>query len=154
MQKQLGFTLIELLIVIAIIGVLTTLVLAGVYQGRMKAYDNSVRNDIRQLRWVAEEAYDANGASYENWSTYDKRTSDIEKLMDDIDKNYGYTPTDPEDPTDHAALIFDSQVQNYCISAPLREGGYYCIDATGVFTTTQNPCSEPTGDDPLRCLTE
>lgn len=147
-----GFTLIELLIVIAIIGILTSLVLGGVYLARLKAYDNSIRNDIRQLRLIAEEAYDANHADYTDWTLYEPRTNDIAILKEDVDQNFG-----DSDPEVFQTIINDSQIQDYCVSAPLREGGYYCIDATGAFIRTATACltnEEAAGsEEPVRCPT-
>ncbi len=64
-MKRNGFTLIELLIVIAIIGILASLILASVATSRKKARDASVKNAVSQIRWQAEIAYDRPGGSYE-----------------------------------------------------------------------------------------
>lgn len=65
-----GFTLTGLVITIAILGILIALILTAIFKGRDKAYDNSVRNDVRQFRWLAEEVYNTQGARYWDWSTH------------------------------------------------------------------------------------
>ena len=58
-----GFTLIELLIVIAIIGILSTLVFFGLKSSRLKARDARRVNDIKQIT-NAIEMYNANKGYY------------------------------------------------------------------------------------------
>ncbi|MDP3997554.1 MAG: type II secretion system protein [bacterium] len=151
MNKQSGFNLVELLIVIAILGILITLVIMAVQGGKQKAFDNSIRNDVRQMRWLAEEVYDSNGASYEDWTQNAEISAQLDVLHADMDKILNYIAT-PEQP--HAAILRESQVGDYCISAPLKtdSSSYYCVDATGVFSTFSSPCPDNAKDgDPLRC---
>jgi general secretion pathway protein G len=61
--KPEGFTLIELLIVVAIIGILTTLVLANLIGVRQRARDAQRKADLRQLQ-SALELYRADVGSY------------------------------------------------------------------------------------------
>ena len=48
-RNEKGFTLIELLIVIAIIGVLSSIVIASLQSSRKRAYEVSAKNEINQL---------------------------------------------------------------------------------------------------------
>ncbi|MGE5392920.1 MAG: type II secretion system protein [Candidatus Saccharibacteria bacterium] len=48
--KFLGFTLIELLVVVAIIGMLSSTIMAGVGRARMKARDSKRLSDMDQIR--------------------------------------------------------------------------------------------------------
>ncbi len=56
-----GFTLLELLIVIAIIGVLASIVMASLNSARVKARDSKRLSDIRQIKVALELYYDVYG---------------------------------------------------------------------------------------------
>lgn len=146
--QEKGFTLIELLIVIAILGVLTLFVLNAIWNARDKAYDARIRNDIVQLRWLAESVFDSQGASYMNWTAHATIQQQLTLALSDIDKNYGDAAGAP-----YVTTIRDTQDGDYCVSAPLRGavGKHYCVDATGVFKTTNSACAVSTGVPPLRC---
>ena len=61
-KSQLGFTLIELLVVISIIGVLSSIVLASVANGRKKAHEGEIKSNLIQIRTALELYYSANGS--------------------------------------------------------------------------------------------
>ena len=147
MQK--GFTLIELLIVIAIIGILASLILGAVSQSRDKAFNARIRNDVVQLRWLAEIAYDQQGGSYQNFTSLEIVQDQLSLLREDIDENYGDPAGSP-----YQVTIQDSQVQNYCVSAPLRNktNQHFCIDNSGLLVTTTSACANYAEDEtPLGC---
>ncbi len=56
-HKEKGFTLIELLMVIAIIGLLSAIVLGALNQGRDKAKDARIKQDLNSVRSLAELYY-------------------------------------------------------------------------------------------------
>ncbi len=60
-KNKKGFTLIELLIVIAIIGVLSSVVLANINSSRSRARDVKRVQDLAQIRTALELYLDANG---------------------------------------------------------------------------------------------
>lgn len=60
-NAQAGFTIIELLIVIAIIGILATLVLTNFQGAQAKGRDTVRKNDINSLYQKLEEYYNENG---------------------------------------------------------------------------------------------
>ncbi len=60
-RKQSGFTIIELLIVIAIIGILATLVLTNFQGAQAKGRDAVRKNDINSVYQKLEEFYNENG---------------------------------------------------------------------------------------------
>lgn len=144
-----GFTLIELLIVIAIIGILASLILGSIALSRNKAHDTRIRNALGQIRWLAEEAYDSQGGDYTNWTQHATIQSGLTILLEDIDLNYGNPAGAP-----YVTALRETQIQNYCISAPLRNeaGKYYCIDNSGIFKTTTAECPDnAAGGAPLVC---
>lgn len=59
-----GFTLIELLIVIAIIGILASVVLGSLNTARTKATDAAIKSNLTNLRGAASIWYDDNGQEY------------------------------------------------------------------------------------------
>jgi prepilin-type N-terminal cleavage/methylation domain-containing protein len=61
LRKESGFTIIELLIVIAIIGILATLVLTNFQGAQAKGRDTVRKNDINSLYQKLEEFYNENG---------------------------------------------------------------------------------------------
>ncbi|MBI2195693.1 MAG: type II secretion system protein [Candidatus Levybacteria bacterium] len=62
-KREKGFTLVELLIVIAIIGVLTTLLMANFIGVRQRARDAQRKSDLRQIQ-SALELYRSDQGSY------------------------------------------------------------------------------------------
>jgi general secretion pathway protein G len=62
-SKQKGFTLIELLIVLAIIGVLTTFIMANFIGARERARDAQRKSDLQQMR-AAFELYRSDQGTY------------------------------------------------------------------------------------------
>lgn len=62
LRKERGFTIIELLIVIAIIGILATLVLTNFQGAQAKGRDTVRKNDINSLYQKMEEYYNENGS--------------------------------------------------------------------------------------------
>ena len=64
MKYNRGFTLIELLMVIAIIGLLSTVVLAALSSARNKSNDAAVKSNLNSIRSAADLYFDNNGTSY------------------------------------------------------------------------------------------
>ncbi|MFH1353736.1 MAG: prepilin-type N-terminal cleavage/methylation domain-containing protein [bacterium] len=130
-----GFTLIELLVVIAIIGILTSLVFAAAKNGRDKADDARVRNDVRQMRWLAEIVYNGQNGSFLNWSSDASIQTSLNILTSDI-QEVGIAGEN--------IIIRDSEVQQYCVSAPFKSNPnkYYCADASVEFKISSGPCPE------------
>lgn len=152
MQSQRGLTFLEILLVIAILGILITVVLASVTSSRKKAIDNRLRSDISQIRLLAEVAYDSNGGTYLNWSQESSIQDSLTRLLEEIDKESG----DPVE-APYVTAVRETQAQDYCVSVALvaDSGRYYCVDQTGKFQTTENACpdygDDESGDPPLRC---
>lgn len=144
MNKQAGVTFLEILLVIAVLGILFTLVLAGVNSSRRKAIDNRIRSNVSQLRLLAEIAFDSNGGTYLDWSNEISIQDELTRLLEENDKDYGDAAGPP-----YVTAVRNTEPQGYCVSAPLTasSGDYYCVDATGKFQTASSPCPEAL----LRC---
>jgi prepilin-type N-terminal cleavage/methylation domain-containing protein len=141
MNRKHGFTLIELLVVIAIIGLLSVLVIATADSSRKKAADARIRNSVSQIRWLAELVYNSQDSSFENWSTYPEIQASLQQLEAEIDEAYGGTDV---------TVIRDSEIQTYCVSAPLlsEPGSHYCIDAGAIFKMVSSACPDTA---PFQC---
>jgi len=90
---------------------------------------------------MAEIAYNSQGGSFISWFLYPDTQESITLLMTEIDEVLGGT---------NMATIYDSEIQDYCVSAPLKSdtNKHYCIDAKAVFKVVSQPCP---GSSPLRC---
>ena len=94
--KQTGFTIVELLIVIAVVGILATIVIVAYNGIQNKAYDAAVRNDLSILAKKAE-LYKIDDASDKypygaQYDTVDNGTAD--KMNTSISKSaYAISPT-------------------------------------------------------------
>lgn len=119
MSKK-GFTLIELLIVIAIIGILSSIVLVALGGARDKAKDARIIADMSQIRSLAEVLYDGD---YDALAT---GQTDYDRVVADVSAQGGsVTLQKPASPAN-----------SYCAYSSLNQGGWYCIDSTGVAKET------------------
>lgn len=111
-----GFTLIEMLVVIAIVGLLSSVVLVALGPSRNKAKDARIVSDINQARALIETRYDLVQGKY----VY--AAADFTSLSSDVSNNGGSLVIQPTPPA-------SSNV--YAISSSLNGGGFYCVDSTG-----------------------
>lgn len=122
---------------VTIMGLLFTLVIIALNKVRRDAFNTRIQSDVRQLRALAESAYDSNGASYVDWSQVSAVQSEVATILNDIDDAHGSAPGAP-----YLAQLRETEQGEFCVSAPLHpsNGGYSCVDARGVFITTDDPC--------------
>jgi len=135
-----GFTLIELLVVIAIIGVLAAIVMVSMSGATDKAKDARIKGDISQLRSIAGMIYD-DDSSYADLCT----AGAINTSGSGYDTQTGAINTDI---TDQDGSVYNclAGASTYCVEAVLASGDYFCIDNTGLATTTaaENNCTSTT----------
>ena len=108
LRKESGFTIIELLIVIAIIGILATLVLTNFQGAQAKGRDTVRKNDINSLYQKLEEYYNENGSYINEEITVDNASTlfpgiDEGAVTDEdgqiIVTTFNVTPSDGTEPT-------------------------------------------------------
>ena len=99
-KRQRGFTLIELMVVIAIIGMLSSIVLASMNSARKKARDAKRLSDMHQLQNALELYYSDNSAyptsDYDGCGGWDVGNKSYQLLNGKLG---GYIPKPPNDAT-------------------------------------------------------
>jgi prepilin-type N-terminal cleavage/methylation domain-containing protein len=133
-----GFTLIELLVVIAIIGILSSVVLASLNTARGKGADAAVKSNLNNMRAQAELIYDTNSPN--NYIGICTQTN-ITNAMNSAKNAGGATNANNTTyATGGAASTVTCHVDAggtvWGIEAPLKTAGFYCVDSTGVSTST------------------
>lgn len=130
MQRRKGFTLIEMLVVVAIIGLLASVVVVGLGSSRTKARDSKRIADIHQLQTLME-------LNYTNSGGYD---CDVVKTSDKYLDPSGNQPTyGCNSPTENSYTVWacleeadNEMTQTQCpgasCSADTYTGDYiYCV---------------------------
>ena len=130
LENKNGFTLIELLIVIAIIGILSSIVLVSLNKARKSAKDASIKSAIMESAKIAEVFYYDTG-------DYDLVCSESQFVVggaveDSISRNSG-------------VLVCGDTTAGYCFSSTLNNGGSVCVD--GYRELKYGFVCDATGDD-------
>ncbi len=126
MKNNKGFTLIEMMVVIAIIGLLSSVVLVALGPSRNKAKDTRIISDINQTRAMLETKFNPSNSSYAYVVT------DYGSLTTDVANNGGTLTVNPS---------IGGTGSVYAISSPLASDNtkYYCVDSTGKSETAAAP---------------
>lgn len=124
MKNNKGFTLIEMLVVIAIIGLLSSVVLVALGPSRNKAKDARIISDVNQVQALMEASF-TNG-SYGN--------PDISALSEDAKANNGDTVGITVNPVGGGGSAFAAYAK---LASDATK--YYCVDSTGANYTGASP---------------
>lgn len=121
-NKTSGFTLIEMMVVIAVIGILSTAVLAGLAPGRKKARDARVISGVNQARTIVEANADVAGYPGDG-----ALLADTQFKIANADVNT----------VNQQGIKYKSGVNEYVLWARLASdfSKYYCVDFQGAAKT-------------------
>ena len=120
MKKQKGFTLIELLIVVAIIGILSSIVLAALGNARRRAQFSAAQASMSQVRAQAE--LDFPGGNYDGLCDTGTGTGDlIDQALSEIGLVYSTSPS----------TYCNDTVPQFYVVAFENDQGSFCIDSNG-----------------------
>lgn len=110
----------ELLVVIAIIGVLASVVIAGIGGARERARNSSAQASLQALQLEAEIFFESNGRSYVDTATF---CGDAE-----ISLLHDKACTDVRQSAGCGACSADAD--DYGVLVPLMGGDFFCVDST------------------------
>jgi prepilin-type N-terminal cleavage/methylation domain-containing protein len=135
-NRSRGFTLIELLVVIAIIGVLSSVVLASLNTARNKGTDAATKANLSAAMPEAELYYDTNG-NYDNVCLSTSANNIFDSAQAAANAQ-GSSVTAGRDADGSSTVVSCNDVASggWAIQAPLKAGGFFCVDSTGLATTT------------------
>lgn len=128
MNNKKGFTLIELLIVIAIIGIVSTVVLTAVSKSQAKGYDAKIMQQLNNFRTSAQ-------VYFTNHTGYGPETNSCsEGIFNSFDAQDG-SPGSTIDPAilpEFSNVYCGSTDRQYAVKATFYDDGtYWCVDSTG-----------------------
>ena len=124
MKNSKGFTLIELLIVIAIIGILSSIIYANLAESRRRGTDTKTKSTLVNIRSQAEIYFATNNQTYGSGSTSGPCTTAGTLFVDAVITNLRNSLT--------STPVCYSTASAYAISVPLTSvTGHWCVDSVG-----------------------
>lgn len=141
MEKNKGFTLVELIVVVAIIGVLATIVLTFLTKARNQGNDASVKAGLNQVRTQADLYITTNGVYTGICSSASDSLTPkgINAMLYTTGKLNGYSNPVNINGTGTSEVRCNETYNGWAAQVPLKnEPGYYCVDYTkkGIVTLT------------------
>ena len=129
-NEKRGFTLLELLIVIAIIGILTSIVLSALSNSRAKAYDSKIIQQLRNFR-IGAETYFVNQDPNSYGPVSASCASGIFNDVNQTNGSPGLYITAGSLPS-FSQVVCSSSGSGYAVKATLYSGNsYWCVDSKG-----------------------
>jgi len=136
MNTNKGFTLIELLVVIAIIGVLASVVTAGLMGARNKNSDAAAKEALKNAITQSELYYQANSFSYTNVCSSGASAlgvNSIYKIVENAAKseNLNSIGVNNSPAASTTTGTCNEAGGKWAAEVPLKAGGMFCVDSTG-----------------------
>lgn len=150
-KKEKGFTLIETLVVIAMIGILSSVVLYSLKPSEKKAKDTKIISYLNELRSISSSYYDPLKGEYDS-GFKSSAISDVEKVWGELKKisnkcslylcsKDGQNISIEKCYSDSApgtALDIDQINKMLFVSKLVSQNKYYCVDTLGNSQTLDN----------------
>ena len=133
MKKNAGFTLIELLIVIAIIGILSSIVLSSLSVARSKGKDAAAKSEMESIRSTASLYLDNFGGSYGSDGTDCANPTSV--FDSSRANNLNTIILDAQNKVNSTAVCANTATA-YVVALPLQNGTNWCVDSQGFSDVT------------------
>lgn len=128
-MKREGFTLIEMLVVVAVIGILSSVLLNALGPAKNKAKDSRIIQEIGQARSLAETLYDGDYEALESIPKTNIINPNLKALADDIALQGGELIIRKSNPALEYIAYSRLNTNAGTSDAPLTN--YYCVDSLG-----------------------
>lgn len=137
-MKKEGFTLIEMLVVVAVIGLLSSVLLTALGPAKNKAKDSRIIQEMNQVRSLAETMYTGTYTALETLPSPAIQNPDLKSLADDIEAQGGELHI-IKGPVPSTTYVAYSRLNIVVGDPALPQVQFYCIDSSGRsgFTTTE-----------------
>lgn len=133
-EKPSGFTLIELLLVIAIIGLLASLIIIAVGQAKARAQDGSIKANLSQARQEA-------AAIHNEDDSYAQLCS--EGVLNSGRPNLAEIEREVKKRNGQQDIVCFATTDKFCVQSPLASTGHFCLDYTGrALETPTSQCND------------
>ncbi len=130
-----GFTLIEMLVVVAVIGLLSSVILTALGPAKDKAKDSRITQEVNQVRSLAETMYNGNYRTLPQLpSVIEIGNQNLKELADDITLQGGALTI--INPAPYKAYSAYSKLNTILGDSSNPTIQYYCIDSVGHSVTT------------------